>query len=288
MEKLLKFVKDVLLKEMGLDEATITALTKENVTDAELAALIPKITGQNRLKWEGVLGADGKFTEQFTSKGHSAGTAKAYRDLKLQFSKEFGIDLSEESEDFKDNPKFLAKVKDVFAKSKGKGSEDVEAAIAKVRSEMESAMAAKVKEAQDKAAIDYLAKENSLKREFGLKQTLTDFLTKGKIKEGLSLSDVLLLAETNLKKGYKLEFDEDGNVAKILGKDGFEIDNEKKDGKLGVADILNQVAKPYFAEADSGNNGGGGNGNSGGGQVKVNLTGTNSDRIIADMKDARD
>lgn len=285
MDKRLKFFLETVLKEIGLDEPTIKVFENENVTEAELNALVPKISQQNRTKWEAVLSADGKFTEQFTSKGHSAGTAKAYNDLKKQLSKEFGIDLAEDSEEFKDNPKFLAKVKDIFAKSKGKGPEDVEAAIAKVRSEMELAMSAKVKDAQDRAAIDYLAKENNLRREFGLKQSLTDFLTKGKIKEGLSLSDVLLLTETNLKRGYKLEFDEDGNVSKILDKDGFELDNEKKDGKLGVKDILSQIAKPYLSEENDNKNEGG---NTGGGVTKITLTGTNTDNILASMKDARD
>lgn len=288
MDKRLKFILETVLKEIGLDEPTIKVFENENVTEAELNALIPKISQQSRAKWEVVLSADGKFTEQFTSKGHSAGAAKAYNDLKKQLSKEFGIDLAEDSEDFKDNPKFLAKVKDIFAKSKGKGTDEVEAAIAKVRAEMESVMATKVKDAQDRAAVDYLAKENNLKREFGLKQSLTDFLTKGKIKEGLSLSDVLLLTETNLKKGYKLEFDEDGNVAKILGKDGFEIDNEKKDGKLGVKDILSQLAKPYLSGEDANQNAGGNNGNAGGGTTKITLTGTNTDNILASMKEARD
>lgn len=238
MKKLLE-----VLKNLGVSEPTIASLSKEGITDAEIDALAPTISTENRKKWEGVLAGDTTFTQQFSNAGHSAGSAKAYRELKKSFAGVLKLALEENSEDFTDNAKFIKAVEKLMA-DKTKAPEDVQKAVELAKAELEKSYNEKIQGQLAAQEQRFWAEKTQLSQNFVLKTTLLSEIAGKKLK--LPADKVAKLLEMDLNEKYKLEFDESNQIKTVLGKDGQPIHNEKKDGFLGFGDILGGLIKDYL------------------------------------------
>ena len=228
----------------------------EDITDAELDLIDAKVSPANRAKWEKVLAVDGKFTEQFSSKGHNAGQAKAYAELKKQFATDMGMTIDEAAEEFTDNAKFrTAYKKYVEAKTKpadGKTAEDTQKAIDKAVEDAKKTLLEDANKRETTLIQEWQGKLNKTIQSQNVQTTLLNAVAGKKIKGGLSPEDILLVLQTKLTNGYKLSFNEQNTLDKILGSDGHEIDNAKKDGKLTKDEIISSLVANYLEKEEEG------------------------------------
>lgn len=243
-----------LLKELGVDDATLEKIFAENVEEATVEALFPDVSKLNRTKWEGVLGMDSKWTEQFSARGHAAGQAIAYQKVKDGILRDLGLQIDPTTDEYKDNAKFAAKLKAEFAAAKGKTTEGGEGKqkeeLARLQAEFDKKLAETLTAERETLSGQHAAQMKSLKQDFGFESELLGYGMDKKMKGGLPLN-VLLPAIKAQTAAYKWEFDDNGKLVKVLGADGFEMDNEKRDGKLSPKDVLATIYKPFIDDAPS-------------------------------------
>jgi hypothetical protein len=285
------FLKKLLKSVVGLDDTVIEKIFTEGVEAASLDALIPEISGANRSKWEAVLLSDTKFTEPLTARGFSAGQAKAYQAKKDAISKALGLSIPTDSEDFSNNEKFIAKVKEHFDAQKKMGTGGNDEAIAKLKAEFE---AQKSKAIEDERGIlngQFQQQLKGIKEDNILKTQLLTFAAGKKFKGGLSVDDLMPAIEAKTK-GYKFEFDTERNaISKVLGLDGHEIDNETKSSKLTPSEILTNIFA-NFVDTEAQNTGGQGNGgtgqaNGGAGQSQGDAANVQMNGYLSEMASMR-
>lgn len=256
-----------ILKNLGVSEPTITALSKEGITDAEIDALVPTISVENRKKWENTLAADTTFTQQFSNQGHGAGAAKAYKELKKSLMPVLKLAIDEGSDDFVDNAKFIKAI-EKLQNDKSNTPIDIKTAVEAAKKELEIAYNEKIRGQLTAAEQRFLGEKMQLQRSFALKTTLLGEVAGKKLK--LPADKVAKLLEMDLSEKYKIEFDENNQIKTVLGRDGQPIHNEKKDGFLGFNDILGGLVKDYLEPENQTPP------PPTGGLIKTTLTGTNN------------
>lgn len=252
--------KKILKEVLGVDDATLEKMTVENVEDAVIEALIPTLSQQNRTKWEGVLSSDNKFTEQFSSRGHAAGLAKGLNTAKDLVLHQMGFKLDPQSDDYKDNDKFSAKLKSYYDEAVSKAAktgEDVKTALAAAKAQFETEKTAALEEERKAVSTDYEGKMKAANESNALKMNLLQFASGKKIKGGLEIGDIMPAIEAKAK-AFKFEFGEDFSPVKVYDSTGYEIDNEAKDGgKLKPSDIFGKIYEPFIDTTTDGGTGGG-------------------------------
>lgn len=256
-------LKKALIEVFGLDEATVNKLADENTADTEIEGILPAMSLANRQKWETFLEKDTAFTQKFTNAGFSAGEGKAYSKIKTGVLQNLGIDIALDSEDFQNNEAFTKKVKDLVGAKiadAAKGSEDVETYKKTAQTEFQSRLAAELEAQQNRLNGEFQSRLITAQRESSLDSTLTTFAASKKFKGGLDAL-TLMPSVKALANNYKFEFDsETHKVIKVTDKEGNQLKNERGDGFLEVADVLDLIYKPFIDQTTEG----GGEGGSGG------------------------
>jgi hypothetical protein len=283
-----KLLKDV----FGVKDEVIEKLTAENVSEEVIAGLIPDISTQNRAKWQDIVLKDSAIVpiltdpnhplqKDLTARGFSAGKGTAYNELKDLVSQTLGVQLDKEGEDYKENAKYAAKLKEAFEKKGGNVSEKEAEIKARIEKEFETRLQSELDRTRTELTSGYEAKMRTMQEATGFENFVMSHGVGKKFKGDLSLNDLLPSIKAKAQ-GYKWGYDEQGRPAKVMNTEGMEIDNATKDGKLSPSDIINEIYKGFIDTEVGGN---GGNGNGGGGTVKDNngtttLTGSEANPLM--------
>jgi hypothetical protein len=197
----------------GADDATIDAAASTFID-----GVAPLVTGNP------------KFTQAMTDGAFNKGRTQAFDNMKLTLSSTLGVDLKA--------AKDITEVVGVIAKSGSK--EDTEVLKKSLRQELENEFNAekiKIKESHKnelRAVKSSVSLDQTVISAFGGKKTV------------LPLEKVAILAKTDLQDKYKVEFDDDGRIAKILNKDGTEPRNASQTANLTTSEILEGITAGYI------------------------------------------
>lgn len=233
-----------LLKELGFSDENLDKIFAENAEPTILETLTPTLFTENRAKWEGVLSNDTSFTKTFMDRGFSAGKVTAYDEIKGGAIAGLGLNLDKTSEDYKDNAKYLARLKEHFEAAKVATSGDKEA-IARLKAEYEADKKAALEQERTALMQNFKTEKDQLLQGVGKERALLGYGSNKKFKGGLALGDLLPAIEAKTA-AYKWEYDERGNLVKVYNSDGSQIHNDKKDGFLSVQDILSKIYEPFI------------------------------------------
>ena len=204
-----------LLGLLGLSEEQQEQFTTMEGDSFDQATL-DKLSITNRGKWEGILSQDGKFTEQFTSKGFKAGSTKAAAKTKKAVAEWLGLDITEEMADdtvFQDTVLNAVKAAKKSAKT---DDAQVKAAIEQAVSDAKTAAAKEMEALQ----IRFQNERSNLVNGYGLDSFIRNAVGNKIPKGGLPVADVLNMAKMRLNGQYTVKHDDTGNVVNILDKEG--------------------------------------------------------------------
>ena len=259
-------LKKILKEIFGVKDEVVEKLAAENVTDESIAALIPDISTQNREKWQKVILSDSAivpiltdpahpFQKDLTARGFSAGKGTAYNELKDLVSSTLGIELSKDAEEYKENPKFAAKLKEAFDKKGGNVTEKEAEIKARIEAEFQQKLATELDKTRTELTSGYEAKMKQMQESTEFENFVMSHGIGKKFKGDLPLTDLLPAIKAKAQN-YKWGYNENGKLAKVMNAEGMEIDNATKDGKLQPSDIIAEIYKA-FVDTEAANGGGG-------------------------------